>query len=128
MSTNAGQLLWNRQRITLTAGPLNVDTGLRQVNRNFEANSVGEPPLGVAGVAPPAAGTLPASRVQVIPMAPMSGWANVTHSEPWFNTATGTVFVTFTGGGEGGEVINVMFWDPATVAGPGDADTYNAPA
>ncbi|MGH7177177.1 MAG: hypothetical protein ACREJC_07350 [Tepidisphaeraceae bacterium] len=125
MSANAGNLLWSRQRITLTPGPLDVNTGIKQTNRNFGANSVGEPPLGVPGIVPPADGALPASRIQVLPMAPMAGWQNVTHSEPWYNTATGTVFVTFEGGGEGGEVFNVLFWDPATVAGPGSAQAYN---
>jgi hypothetical protein len=123
MSTNAGQLLWNRQRITLAAGDTLVDTGIRQVNQNFAANSVGEPNLGIPGIAAPGDGTLPASRVQVIPMAPLSQWTNVDHSEPWVNTATGTVFVTFTGGG--GETINVLFWDPHTAIGPGEAETYH---
>lgn len=127
MSTNAGQLLWNRQRLTLAVGANSIDTGLRQTNQNFGANSVGEPNLGIAGVAAPAPGTGPASRVNVIPMAPTAGWANITIGEPWVNTATGTVFVTLTNGGLTPAVVNALFWDPATVAGPGQAATYNPP-
>lgn len=128
MSTKAGNLLWNRQRITVGPNSTDVNTGLRQANRSFEASSVGEPPLGIAGVAAPADGALPASRVQVIPLAPTPEWADVTHSEPWFNTATGTVFVTFATTNESTSTINVLFWDPHTLMGPGEADTYNAPA
>lgn len=127
MSTKAGALLWNRQRITLVAGANSIDTGLRQVNQNWGASSDNEPPLGVEGVAPPAPGTGPASRVQVIPMAPTAAWALITIGEPWLNTATGTVFVTLTNGGQTVEV-NALFWDPHTAIGPGQAATYNAPA
>jgi hypothetical protein len=130
MSTKAGNLLWNRRRVSVGPGATNIDTGLRQANMSFDASSDGEPPLGISGVAPPAGGSLPASRVQVIPLAPIGEWtsAAISHSEPWFNTATGTVFVTFVSGNEGQADINVLFWDPHTLMGPGDADTYNAPA
>jgi len=125
MSTNAGQLLWNRKRLTLPAGVTDVDTGLCQASKSFEASSVGEPPLGIPGIAAPVNGTLPASRVQVIPLAPVPFWTLITHSEPWFNTTTKTVWVTFTSTAETNVMVNVLFWDPSTIIGPGQADTYN---
>ena len=130
MSTNAGTLLWNRRRITLLPGETgitDVDTGLRQPQLAFGNSSIDEPPLGISGTAPPVPGTTPASRVEVIPQAPLSPWLSITHSEPWFNTVTGTVFVTFKITSEIPLEINVLFWDPHTAVGPGQADTYNAP-
>jgi hypothetical protein len=64
----------------------------------------------------------------VIPLAPTSKWNNISHSEPWFNTTTKTVWVTFTNAGEVTLTnLNALFWDPSTLVGPGQADTYNAP-
>jgi hypothetical protein len=127
MSKNAGQLLWNRQRINLPAGTTQVNTGLTQINRSFESESIGEPPLGVTAAPPgPAPGTLPASRVQVIPLAQTDKWANVTHGEPYLNPATNTIFVAFQNASEIGITdLNVLFWLPHSMIGPGDADTYN---
>jgi hypothetical protein len=125
MGRKAGALLWNRQHVTLTVGANNIDTGLTQLGKSFEADSPGEPILGISGVAPPPAGTLPASRVQVIPMAPLAAWDLITISEPYFDTTTGTVHVVITLGGQTPETVNVLFWDPHTVVGPGDADAYN---
>jgi hypothetical protein len=127
MSTNAGNLLWNRKRFTLPGGTTDVDTGLEQSSMSFAASSVGEPPLGVPGAASPTPGALPASRVQVIPMSPLPNWANITHGEPYFNTTTNTVHVSFTNGSTTIE-INALFWDPSTIVGPGLASTYNAPS
>jgi hypothetical protein len=127
MSANAGTLLWNRKNITIGPAATPVDTGLCQTRLNFEGNSIGEPSLGIPGVVAPAPGSLPASRVQVLPMAPTSDWGSVRHSEPWFNTATNTVFVTFWTANETEATINVLFWDPHSAIGPGQADAYNAP-
>lgn len=106
-------------------GEVDVDTGLTQLNKSFAAQSPGEPPLGIAGTAEPAGGALPASRVMVIPMAPLAAWDDITHGEPYFNTTTGTVHVVFTYATEGEITINVLFWDPHTMVGPGEADPYN---
>ncbi len=125
MSKKAGALLWHRMRITLQGGDTDVDTGVTQLGKSFENDSLGEPPLGISGVAPPPSGTLPASRVDVVPMAPTTAWTNITHSEPYFNTTTNTVHVVFTNASAPIE-INVLFWDPHTIVGPGQADTYNA--
>ncbi len=122
MSDISGNLLWNRKRITLDAGDNDIDTKLQQASRAF---APGDPILGISGTTPPADGTLPASRVMVIPMAPTANWALVTHGEPWFDTTTGTVHVKMAFSGEVSVEINVLFWDPDTKIGPGLADTYN---
>jgi hypothetical protein len=128
MSTKAGALLWNRQRITLPAGLTTIDTGLRQVNKAFNNMSLDEPPLGVSVAPPgPADGTLPASRIMVVPMSPISTWANITHGEPFVDPATGTVKVTFNNSGAS-TTVNVLFWDPHSIPGPGQANTYHQPA
>lgn len=126
MSEKAGALLWNRMRLTVatTPGGVDVDTGITQPNRSFADYSPGEPPLGTSGTAAPINGTLPASRLQVVPLAPTANWAGITHSEPYFNTTTGTMHVVFTNSTEGSVEINVLFWDPHSLVGPGDADTY----
>jgi hypothetical protein len=129
MSTKAGQLLWNRMHLTIPADDtLNVDTGLTQLNRAFGNSSDGEPTLGVEAAVPPAAGALPASRIQVIPLVPTGAWATVTHGEPYFDTDTGTVHVLFANSHEENDAeVNVLFWNPHTSIGPGDADTYTTP-
>jgi hypothetical protein len=129
MSNNAGTLLWNRRHITLVqgGGAANlIDTLLVQPQQAFGASSVNEPPLGVSAAAPPPDGTTPASRVQVIPLSPLSAWSSITHGEPYFDTTSGTVKVQFHNNGETVIAINVLFWDPHTVAGPGQAQTYNS--
>ncbi len=127
MSTKAGALLWNRQRITLAGGLTAFDTGLAQIGKAFGDMSLNEPPLGATSAPPgPPDGTLPASRIMVIPEAPTAAWASVTHGEPYRNPATNTMWVTFSNDG-GSTTINVLFWNPHSSMGPGDADTYNAP-
>jgi hypothetical protein len=134
MSKNAGELLWRRRHITLAPGVQVVDTGLTQVNRSFAGMSLNEPPLGVTIAPPgPADGALPASRVQVIPMSPyIPTWNDITHGEPFVDPATGTVKVTFNNATPGSPppsvTVNVLFWDPHAIAGPGDATTYNSGA
>lgn len=130
MSTNAGNLLWNRKRIALGNGVTSIDTGLRQTNLSFGASSDNEPVLAIAGASAPGAGALPASRVQVIPLAGVAGgasWDGIGVSgEPYLKPATGTVWVDFIGTDLEGTVhLNVLFWDPHTSVGPGQADTYN---
>jgi hypothetical protein len=133
MGLKAGALLWNRQRITLAPGFSSIDTGLTQLNRSFSDMSPNEPTLGVAAAPPgPADGSLPASRVQVIPMSPLASWGAVTHGEPFVNPATGTVWVTFNNltiiGEQPASVdINALFWDPHSMVGPGQAVPYNLP-
>jgi hypothetical protein len=125
MSKKAGALLWNRMRVTLSASvTTDVDTGLTQPNRSFPDYSPGEPPLGVSAAVSPPPGTLPASRVHVIPLAPTNAWAVVTHGEPYFNTVTGTIHVLFDIAA-GAPTINVLFWDPHSMVGPGQAVPYS---
>lgn len=115
MSKKSGQLLWNRMHLTLSPGLTDVDTGLTQSNKAWALSSIDEP-----GFSAP-------SRVQVIPLAPLGPWVNVAHAEPVFNTSTQTIHVVFTNVNEGQATINVLFWDPATSVGPGEADAYTAP-
>lgn len=127
MSAISGALLWNRVRFgtvahpALPVGDTDVDTGLCQVIKGLV-----DPPLGIVGTGSPADGALPASRVQVLPQSPLSSWVDVTHGEPYFNSVTNTVHVRFTFNGKGTTSPNVLFLDPHTLIGPGQADTYNA--
>lgn len=124
MGRKAGELLWNRMRVEFppNTGSVNVDTGLTQVAMSFAGMSPNEPPLS-SGLQP--------SRVQVIPLAPISNWNGVSHSEPVLDPATGTVHVTFSIGFLPEPPfqlppLNVLFWDPHSMVGPGEADFYNA--
>lgn len=95
-------------------GTLDVDTGLTQVNQSFPDMSPEEPGFGTGD-----------SRIQVVPMSPISFWTGITHGEPFFDPATGTIHVEFTNSGiEDVTNLNVLFWDPHSSVGPGDADTY----
>lgn len=126
MGRKAGALLWNRQRITVNAVNTPINTGLTQDNKAFASMSPNEPPFGVVSAVAPVGGTPPASRVQVIPMSPLSKWGALIHSEPYFNPNTGTVFVDFNTTNESTITdINVLFLDPHSIMGPGQADTYN---
>jgi hypothetical protein len=92
-------------------GTRDVDTGLTQVNQ-----ALSDPPLGDGIVA---------SRVQVIPLAPVDGWLGLTHGQPYLDPITNTVHVVFAIGGQRPDTtINVLFWDPHTIIGPGEADPY----
>lgn len=118
MSAKEGQLLWNRRRITLQAGVTDVATGLKQVSLAFNNSSVNEPSFNfVSG-----------SRVQVIPLAPTVHWisGDISHSEPYLN-ADGTIHVIFTNSSSPAaeHEINVLFWNPHTLIGPGTADVYS---
>jgi hypothetical protein len=148
MGLKAGTLLWNRMRITLPPPVVNggvepssllVNTGLCQPNRNFADQSPDEPTLGSNASVPsePMPGSEPQppvppalpSRVQVVPMAPTAAWEDVTHGEPFVDPTTGLVWVQFFHNPhvnvppESVE-INVLFWDPHTMVGPGQAMTY----
>jgi hypothetical protein len=121
MSTNAGQLLWNRQMVSIVASVVkDVDTGIAQTNRGLV-----DPILGVPGThtSPPAGGTMPASRVMVIPLVPVDQWVGVTHTEPYIDPVTNTVHVQFSCASDA--LINVWFWDPHTAIGPGAAMSYD---
>ena len=124
MSNIGGNLLWNRRRLTIPADPngINIDTGITQVNRAFQ-----DPTLGAEQATPPPIGTGPASRVMVQVLPPTDAWAGLLIGEPYFDTDTNTVHVVFTNLNEQAAEINVLFWDPSTLCGPGQADTYNEP-
>jgi hypothetical protein len=98
---------------------VDIDTGLTQLNRSFAGMSPGEPGFGSP------------SRVQVVPLSPIANWAALSHGEPYLDPATNTIHVVF-GGGLSPEPpfqrlpVMVLFWDPHSMIGPGDADFYNA--
>lgn len=119
MSKKAGQLLWSRRQLILPAGATIVDTGLTQVSKAFPP---GEPSLGASLSSPPSS-TGVASRVAVLPQAPLSTWANITHGEPYVDPTTGNVMIQFTNGG-GSATVNVLLVDPHTVMGPGASEGY----
>ena len=116
MGLKAGALLWNRMQIEVepdTFGVASIDTGLRQPNQSFANYSVDEPSLG--GVP---------SRVMVVPMLPLTPWASVEISEPYIGP-NGNDYVDFDNTGDAPVTLNVMFWDPHSMIGPGDADPYH---
>jgi hypothetical protein len=111
--------------INLPAGNSIVDTGLQQPGQALGNSSTSEPPLGIPGTSPPLDGTTPASRVMVIPMPPT--WpATLDIGEPYFDTTSGTVKVPFKNFGAAIPRLNVLFWDPHSLVGPGLASTYAA--
>jgi hypothetical protein len=139
MGLKAGTLLWNRRRISMdpaVPSSLIIDTGLTQQNQNFPDYSPNEPTLGTiatvgssAGppIVPPVPPPIPVlvSRIHVIPEAPLSEWAKVvSHGEPFVDPTTGTVWVAFNVNARVSD-LNVLFWDPHSIVGPGQADTYN---
>jgi len=124
MGRKAGALLWNRTTVTFppNVGTVDVDTGLTQPNRSFDAYSPSEPGLDTDVTI--------GSRVQVVPLSPIANWAGKIHGEPFFNPTTGTVHVVISIGlipEPPFQIapVNVLFWDPHSIVGPGDADTYN---
>jgi hypothetical protein len=75
----------------------------------------------------PVPGTLPASRLQVIPEPPISNWSNISMpTEPFWNPVTGTVWVTLCNTNQLLPVeINVFFLDPL-ISGKCKVDTYSS--
>ena len=134
MGKKAGSLLWRRARIALTAASTDFDTGLTQLSKPFQdmssgvagSQDSGEPTMGVVGTVSPAPGTTPVSRIMVVPLAPTSAWTSVTHGEPYFHSGTQTVHVLFTNSSSPltTQTINVLFWDPHSIDGPGMGHTY----
>lgn len=127
MSTISGQLLWRRIRfgtggsfVALVPGDTDIDTGVTQVSGAFQ-----DPPIGIPGPSAPADGALPASRIQIVPEAPLDAWAFITHGEPYYNTVTRTCHVVFHNSDCSSHSFNVLVWDPHTLVGPGQADIYN---
>lgn len=102
MSKIAGQLLWNRVKDTLEVETKIFDTGLCQKSAAEDPNF--------------------ASRVMVIPQAPLASWDSVTIGEPYM--LNGTVHVALTKSQGETVEIRVLFWAPHTVVGPVDVDPY----
>jgi hypothetical protein len=120
MGKKAGALLWNRIRFTVPAqingggpGILDLDTGLTQVDKAFGNMSPSEPSFDDP------------SRIQVLPMVPTALWTAITHGEPFFDPTTGTIHVEFSNTDNDPVTLNALFWDPHSMIGPGQAQTYN---
>jgi len=135
---------WNRIRLTIQ--PLTTVSIDTRIGGNLVE---GEPPLGIVppefnqppfggpfadptGVVAttllvPPPGTTPASRLMVFALPPTSNWKNITiPTEPFFNTATQTAWITLANTSETLPAeINVFVWDPLR-RGPGRADTYSS--
>lgn len=120
MTARAGNLLWNRVHQDLVGGENNIDTLLKT---SIQAWGADQPSLGLHQAAPPALGAIPASRVMVIPLPPLAAWTGVEIGEPYFDTDTNTVHVTMSAPDD--VTVNVLFWCPHTIDGPGQADPYN---
>lgn len=121
MGKKAGFLMWNRMRITINANTaVEVDTELAQPTGSFQNMSTDEPRINqFTG----SSGTI-GSRIQVIPLAPLIAWQNIVHSEP-FLSADGKIKVLFTNTGQSNVTINVLFWNPHSLVGPGDSDVQS---
>lgn len=144
-AATSGYITWTGtsvRRMNVVIPPLTTqqfNTGIRQLT------TVNDPTLGstptafdlppfedlsggvfTSEVLVPAPGTLPASRVMVIPLSPIRQWVDVDMpTEPYFNPDTNTVWITLanTHASENREV-NVLVWDPFPTAGPVTAATY----
>lgn len=131
MGLKSGSFLWNRVRIPnipANSVAFNVDTQLKQPNRGFSDYSPNEPTLGLVTAPPGPFGTGPVSRIEVMMLAPTGKWGSVTHSEPFLNPATDTIWVTFFNSLITPVVdLNVLFWDPHAIFGPGQAVHYAFP-
>lgn len=131
---------WNR--IHLTIAPfttLLIDTGIGRSDNDCSDPILAVIPENVTDIPPftdntgvveittliPIPGTLPPSRIMVIPLSPINQWLTVTQpTEPFFNPATNTVNITLANGGLLPVEINLLVWNPSCFSGPGEADVY----
>jgi hypothetical protein len=105
MPTIAGQKLWNRKHITLKAGETTaVPHGLRQVRRNIDPTFK--------------------QAVQIIPLPPLANWVGI---ELGAQPDDEYVYLVNNAGTGNDVEVDVLFWEPHTVVGPGDADDYIVP-
>lgn len=134
-------LAWNHLRLTIQPlATVLIDTGIGGDGQNLVD---GEPPLGVTPpdtasdpfTSPtgggttsqlvPAPGTLPASRLMLIPLLPVSNWLSLSMpTEPLWNTTTQTAWITLVNTSDLLPLeINLLALDPLRHS-PGKADTY----
>ena len=137
--TKSPALGWNHIRLTIQPlATMSIDTGIGGKNL-----VEGEPPLGITPpdtasgpfTSPtgggdtsqlvPAPGTLPASRLMLIPLLPVNNWLSISMpTEPLWNTTTQTAWITLVNTNELLALeINLLAWDPLQHS-PGKADTY----
>jgi hypothetical protein len=135
-------LFWNR--INLMIPPFTtvlVNTGIRQSEREclnpfiglipIETGETDIPPFndetGVQAIStlPVLPGSLPASRVMVIPMPPIAPWVQVAiPTEPFWDPQTKSVIITLANTGPTLVPLNVLVWNPSYFNGPGEAVPY----
>jgi len=122
MAVQAGELLFERRRLTLPGNALTVVvTNIQVTDRNFDP----DPGLGDA------TGSV-VSRLMVIPLAPVGiEWIQAAGivevlNEPRLNPTTNTLEVTFRNTNAGDLTFNVLFWLPHTHAAPLSAEFYRA--
>jgi hypothetical protein len=106
MPIRSGQRLWNRKHLVLEVGENIVPHGLTQLRRNIDPQF--------------------APAVQIIPLPPLDAWAGVQlGAQP---DSENVMFIVPDTGGKTGKPeqveLDVLFWEPHTVVGPGDADEY----
>lgn len=116
MAVQAGNLLWNRVRVTLSPGANTVVSGVREA----EANHAPDPNLGSDP-----------SRLMVIPLLPVDPWldgpvvgGNIDIAEPTVNPATGIAEVVLTSQHVEDVEVNILFIDPHSFIGPVSAEGY----
>jgi hypothetical protein len=139
-----GALFWNRINVKIQPfDTVLIDTGIRQSERECLDPIIGVIPTDLTSIPPftddptdgtgifsittlvPIPGALPASRVMVIPLSPISQWLTVTQpTEPFWNPNTKTVFITLANGGLQLVQLNLLVWNPSYFSGPGEADPY----
>lgn len=132
---------WNRLRLTipplttvridtgvggknLVKGALPLGASIPEVNQPALPNPTGQSGTSLLNPLP---GTLPASRLMVLPMMPISPWIDVTMpTEPSWSARTQTAWITLANTNEALALeINLLVWDPLR-ASPGNAATYTS--
>lgn len=132
---------WNRLRLTIQPlTTLRIDTGVGGQNIVKGALPLGTSlpevslpdlpnPTGSGGTSllVPMPGTLPASRLMVLPMMPINNWIDVTMpTEPYWSSITQTAWITLANTNDSLALeVNLLVWDPLR-ASPGTAATYTS--
>jgi hypothetical protein len=135
-------LFWNRINIVIPPfTTVLINTGIRQSERECLDPFIGAIPtiLGETNippfpdqtgvqeisVLPLLPGTLPASRIMVIPLPPIQPWTLIAiPTEPFWDPQTKSVIVTLANTAIGPLQVNMLVWNPSYFNGPGRAVPY----
>lgn len=119
MSKRSGTLLWRRMQfgsLFLDGLEHDIDTGLTQVG---QALGPDEPPID---------GNIGPSRIMVLVLQQFIPTANIQlKRQPFIDPVTNTVHVLLQNTGDPTQGVSILFWDPHTLIGPGQADPYAIP-